>query len=136
VSVNVATVTLPLSWPAVNSREVPVAVRVAPPSSATTAVEVACAVLPPTSRIATWTWYDPVCAYVFVPVTSKPPPGSATMAPADVWPSPQVIVAVKSSAVLNGLASVNRATSFVKPSPGPEWRFDPVADSGASATLP
>src|SRR5437870_11654691 len=49
--------------------------------------------------------------YVWVPLTSKPPLGSAVIVPVDVVPSPQLIVAAKLFAVALVLASVKAATT-------------------------
>src|SRR5436309_849376 len=62
---------------------------------------------------------------------------SATVAvalPAEVWPSPQLIEALNSNTVLNGLASVNVATSPVNEAPSVGATAALVIVSGASAT--
>ena len=64
-----------------------------------------------------------------------PPPWSTTMDPGEEIPSPQSMVAVKSSIVLNGLGSLNRATTVVMLSPVVVSMLVPVDDRGASATF-
>src|SRR5262249_1636486 len=60
--------------------------------------------------------------------------GSAATAPADVWPLPQSILAVKSSARPAGLASVKVATTPANSWPRVARTGTPLAVSGASAT--
>src|SRR5262245_26056739 len=50
-------------------------------------------------------------AYVWLPLTSKPPSGSALTVPVEVVPSPHSMVAVKSPTDALGLMSVNVATT-------------------------
>src|SRR5207249_2288578 len=98
------------------------------------AVLLAEAVPPPSSLIATSTANGPLLTQVWEPLTLKPPPLADTT-PAEDVPSPQVIVAVKSPAVANGLASLNDATNTVKFSPSVVFRLPAVALSGASVTV-
>ena len=101
-SVNVAT--LPLN-DAVET--VGVAQLAASGASATVVLPLAEVVLPPSSRTDTFTAYDPSSAYWWLPKTVNCPPAGPVTRPVLVPPSPHVIVAVKSLAGANGLASVN-----------------------------
>src|ERR1700685_902005 len=56
----------------------------------TVALEVAVAVEPPTSLIATLVLNTPPAAYVCEPDTAKPPPLLTAIVPAELEPSPQV----------------------------------------------
>src|SRR5437588_454590 len=75
--------------------------------------------------------------YVWVPLTSKPPLGSAVTVPSEVVPSPQLIAAVNSPAVALELTSVKVATIPEKDWPAVAWMFWPLAVmiGGAGATL-
>src|SRR5258708_28136958 len=57
------------------------------------------------------------------------------MVPVEVWPSPHVIVAVKSLTVALGLASVNVATVAVIALPSTALMLVPVPANSASATV-
>ena len=65
---------------------------------------------PPRSCTSTRTGKDPGRAKVLAPATLKPPPVSAVTVPAERWPSPQSMVAVKSVGSAFGLASAKVAT--------------------------
>src|SRR5579871_236414 len=80
---------------------------------------------------------SPALLYVWLPLTSKPPLGSAMTVPVDVVPSPQSIVAVNSPAIALELVSVNVTTVPENGCPATASRFCPLAvmTGGAGATL-
>ena len=61
--------------------------------------------------MATVTGYDPAATKVFAPVTVKAPPPTAVTVPAELVPSPQVIVACSFLAAASGQVSVTTATT-------------------------
>src|SRR3954447_23717607 len=97
--------------------------------------ELAVAVEPPTSAIDVVIPNVPAFAYVWMPVTSKPPPGVAGTEPAEAVRSPQAIWPLSSPACPPGLASWKWATTPPSAWPAVPETLRPVAVRGASWTV-
>src|SRR5262249_53749105 len=102
---------------------------------------------PPKSAMSTLIGKAPAWAYVLTPETSKPPWAFLVMVPLVRWPSPQLMVAVKSLALAAGSWSLKGATrprkgvpavvvaitaAFAVPPP-PETMGKPLASGTGSA---